>query len=998
MSEQSEFTSFESVTLEEIAWLLDTFPFTRKIDALHLHHTERPTHRQYRGQTTIAEVARQHVEGHGLETIAQHITVAPDGTLWLGRNWNLPPASATGHNGNEMSGPFMITMIGNFDRGQDNLLFRGDAPLQSSAQPAEERQGNQTLQLIALLQNHFDLDLETLRLHREMGGGTSPGSTIDERLLLRELRKARAELRKAEKAGKGFQMANHDLQRLRLLLDRFSRSSTTRTDNPVADVTGQYTDFRDYNRLVGRAPVIGNETDRALRGPDITPAMLDELAPHVINLTLGYFSQDGVMETDKADVNAIFDEHLVRAFEDRDRDEPLRIVFYAHGGLVGEKVALEQAYQHVPWWRKNNVYPIYFVWETDLLPMFMESLRSSRDRALAREAFTDNIVEMLARGLGGPRVWQAIKSSAQTAIMDELGGARYVVEKLKEFLDGRGDAVELHAIGHSAGSIFHSFFVPYALDETAHQFETVQFLAPAITVHDFKERMVARMGNGINHLPIFTMRKELERNDPVATPWYNRSILYLVSHAMEPVRNTAILGLEESLRADRDLKKLFGLQGRVAQDGEVIWATTLQGSGRSACGAVSHVQFNCDPPTMNSVLRRVVGADDNDPIESYPDIYSCGSRSVSRAAVLPAGLEQLADEGYLDARAFFNTAVAGGVVEPKAEGRIKPQQSGAKDGHVSGGGRRRALCIGIDDYTESPLGGCVADAKLWARTLRSLGFDEPTMLLDDAATRGAIVEAFTELVTNSRAGDVVVIQFAGHGIFLPDVDGDEAGEDSPADEAICPVDFHLGAYLIDDDIRAIFDQLPDGVNLTCFFDCCHSGTVSRLGVGRSAVDETSGEKARYLRATPERIAAHRRYRRDMGFQRQAASSRGPASMRDVVFSACLSTEVALESNGHGHFTLQATGQLDQGIVGVTNDQFYRNVVDAFGSARRQTPYLDCAPAAYSRLLLQPIAEADGAGAANGGAPTGESTGVAAINSADRTELVDLLHKLLAALE
>jgi hypothetical protein len=151
-------------------------------------------------------------------------------------------------------------------------------------------------------------------------------------------------------------------------------------------------------------------------------------------------------------------------------------------------------------------------------------------------------------------------------------------------------------------------------------------------------------------------------------------------------------------------------------------------------------------------------------------------------------------------------------------------------------GRRRALCIGINQYPTAPLYGCVADAEAWQATLRQLGFNDITMLRDHEATRDAILQALTALVTTSRAGEVVVLQFAGHGTQLPDVSGDEAGGDSPGqDEAICPVDFARGAFVLDDDIGAIFTQIPPGVNVTCFIDCCHSGTISRFGVGAPSV-------------------------------------------------------------------------------------------------------------------------------------------------------------------
>jgi hypothetical protein len=76
---------------------------------------------------------------------------------------------------------------------------------------------------------------------------------------------------------------------------------------------------------------------------------------------------------------------------------------------------------------------------------------------------------------------------------------------------------------------------------------------------------------------------------------------------------------------------------------------------------------------------------------------------------------------------------------------------------------------------------------------------------------------------------VLVFQFAGHGTQLPDADADEedpGGVDQ--DEALCPFDHVSGEYIVDDDLAALFMALPQGVNLTCFIDCCHSGTICRI--------------------------------------------------------------------------------------------------------------------------------------------------------------------------
>ena len=154
---------------------------------------------------------------------------------------------------------------------------------------------------------------------------------------------------------------------------------------------------------------------------------------------------------------------------------------------------------------------------------------------------------------------------------------------------------------------------------------------------------------------------------------------------------------------------------------------------------------------------------------------------------------------------------------------------------------RAALCIGIDDYV-SPyqLSGCMRDARAWSKALAGLGFDVTT-LTNHHATRAAILEGLAALIDQASAGDALVFQFAGHGTQVDDLDGDER---DGKDEALCPFDWGEGRLIIDDDLRAIFVRLPAGVSCTCFVDCCHSGTITRL------VRRTAGPKTVTRRLVP----------------------------------------------------------------------------------------------------------------------------------------------------
>ena len=54
---------------------------------------------------------------------------------------------------------------------------------------------------------------------------------------------------------------------------------------------------------------------------------------------------------------------------------------------------------------------------------------------------------------------------------------------------------------------------------------------------------------------------------------------------------------------------------------------------------------------------------------------------------------------------------------------------------------------------------------------------------------------------------------------MPDKDG---GEEDKKDEAIVPTDLNI---ITDDDLRAIFEKIPEGVKFTMVSDCCHSGSM-----------------------------------------------------------------------------------------------------------------------------------------------------------------------------
>ncbi|MEU3914784.1 caspase family protein [Streptomyces sp. NPDC029721] len=128
----------------------------------------------------------------------------------------------------------------------------------------------------------------------------------------------------------------------------------------------------------------------------------------------------------------------------------------------------------------------------------------------------------------------------------------------------------------------------------------------------------------------------------------------------------------------------------------------------------------------------------------------------------------------------------------------------------------KAIIVGIDNYPDAPLHGCVNDANDVATCLSFPEFDfDCLLLLNSKATRGNIVRALSELAYGQEEGDTLVFYFAGHGAVLG-----QAGYLVTRDGQ----EFDLGISL------SHLAQLMESASLkfrhvVTILDCCHSGAA-----------------------------------------------------------------------------------------------------------------------------------------------------------------------------
>lgn len=151
---------------------------------------------------------------------------------------------------------------------------------------------------------------------------------------------------------------------------------------------------------------------------------------------------------------------------------------------------------------------------------------------------------------------------------------------------------------------------------------------------------------------------------------------------------------------------------------------------------------------------------------------------------------------------------------------------------------RRAVVIGLGEQLDkswSKINGD-KDVPLVVSMLKANGFTDIATLTNSKATKAGIVNAFNSLINRSQKGDIIYIQFSGHGQLMSDMNGDEK---DGFDESWIPYDAYLKygpkdrgeKHLSDDEIGQYLTRLRTKVGnkgaIAVVVDACHSGDSTR---------------------------------------------------------------------------------------------------------------------------------------------------------------------------
>lgn len=325
-----------------------------------------------------------------------------------------------------------------------------------------------------------------------------------------------------------------------------------------------------------------------------------ELAPFVVDMeNNGALSHTGEFRTNEDDLRALVTTHLAefRRQWGLGQTQPVDVAIYAHGGLTSENTAADTAARWIPALYQARVFPIFLMWETDLLSTLKNRLEDvvaglARPTAGLAERLQQWWNQRLERALAGPgsMIWGEMKQNAEAISGNDRSGARLlyrIAQAAKAFDPAR---VRLHLVGHSAGAIAHSHIVA-GLAAAGWRFKTVVFMAPAVRVDTFRATVVPQLQAGtVEAYQQLHLTDEQEQRDETCRPilGYGRSLLYLVSESFEGGVRTPILGMQTAF--DREVAGL--VPGRIR-----AWAAP-----GDASGSATHGGFDDDARTLSHVI------------------------------------------------------------------------------------------------------------------------------------------------------------------------------------------------------------------------------------------------------------------------------------------------------------------------------------------------------------------------------------------------------------
>ncbi len=230
-----------------------------------------------------------------------------------------------------------------------------------------------------------------------------------------------------------------------------------------------------------------------------------------------------------------------------------RIAIYAHGGLNDEAASIDRIRVMAPCFADNDIYPVFYTWKSGwqetianlLAPQVHSELGAMTPARRLGEAANqawDRAIEVIARNLLVRSLWSEMKQSVDTAESDGRG-FDLLAKQLAGLRDDLSGDLEIHLVGHSAGSLVCGRLLT-ELRLLGAKVASCTLYAPACDVQFALDHYKAALDKGAfkrENLYLHVLSDAREQEDTVGP--YTKSLLYLVSRALESRHKTPLLGL-----------------------------------------------------------------------------------------------------------------------------------------------------------------------------------------------------------------------------------------------------------------------------------------------------------------------------------------------------------------------------------------------------------------------------------------------------------------------
>ena len=250
-----------------------------------------------------------------------------------------------------------------------------------------------------------------------------------------------------------------------------------------------------------------------------------------------------------------------------------KLVVYAHGGLNSEDESIDRIRVLAPYLAASGVYPLFLTWRTGpaetirsmLEDVFRTVFGVSSEEEMRAAGFLDFLADRRDRSMEQVAhrtikgLWSEMRENAACSAINN-GGLVSIARHLTRLRDKLGDrGLEVHLIGHSAGSILLGHLLPLlALPDPgvkAVKVASCTLYAAACSVK-FAVEMFLQRGKAVLKSEEIHLHYLSERNEKddfllgsavAGLHLYGKSLLYLISRALEDVRKIPVLGLERAI-------------------------------------------------------------------------------------------------------------------------------------------------------------------------------------------------------------------------------------------------------------------------------------------------------------------------------------------------------------------------------------------------------------------------------------------------------------------